>query len=116
LQKITSAFGGKMKIYMDDVRETPDGFTRTYTVEETKTALLSRQVTFLSLDNDMGSDDPKTEGFNVINYIEELVNDDPTFPIPEIVVHSSNSARAILMRLGIKKLEMLRNKQILNEV
>ena len=101
-----------MMVYLDDERQTPDGWVRTYSVEETNALLRTRQVTHLSLDNDLGSLDPKTEGFNVINYLDELVNDDPTFPIPVITVHSSNASRAQSMRLGIQRLEKIRRQQI----
>lgn len=101
-----------MKVFMDDERQTPEGWTRTYNVEETKTLLLTRQVTHLSLDNDLGSEDPKTEGYNVLNWLEEQVFDDSTFPIPEMQVHSSNASRAQSMRLAIKKLEQIRQQQI----
>jgi hypothetical protein len=104
-----------MKVYMDDSRMTPVGWHRTYTVEETIEVLRTRQVTHLSLDNDLGSEDPKTEGFNVLNWLEELVNDDPTFPIPELVVHSSNAARAQSMRQVIKKLESIKQQRKQNE-
>jgi hypothetical protein len=101
-----------MKLFMDDARETPDGWERTYTVEETKKVLLTRQVTHLSLDNDLGSEDPKTEGFNILDWLDEVVNDDPTFPIPEMKVHSSNAGRAVSMRLAIQRLERIRQQQI----
>lgn len=101
-----------MKVYMDDARETPIGWHRTYTVEETKAVLLTRQVTHLSLDNDLGSEDPKTEGFNVLNWMEEEVFNDPTFPIPEMTVHSSNAGRAPSMRRIVQKLERIRQQQV----
>lgn len=101
-----------MKVYLDDERNTPAGWTRTNTVEETNSLLLTRQVQFLSLDNDLGSLDPKTEGFNVLNFLEELVFNDPTFPIPVITVHSDNSSRAQSMRQVISKLELIRQQQI----
>lgn len=104
--------GGNMKVFMDDARETPQGWTRTYNIEETKALLLTRQVTHLSLDNDLGSEDPKTEGFNVLNWLDEMVDSDPTFPIPEMKVHSSNAGRAPSMRQAIKRLELIRQQQV----
>lgn len=101
-----------MKVFMDDERATPEGFTRTYNVADTKALLLTRQVSFLSLDNDLGSLDPATEGYQVLNWLEEEVFNDPTFPIPEMVVHSSNASRAMSMRQTIKKLELIRQQQI----
>lgn len=100
-----------MMVFLDDERQTPEGWVRTYSVDETKTLLLTRHVAYLSLDNDLGSLDPRTEGFNIINYLDELVNDDPTFPIPIITVHSSNASRAQSMRLGIQRLEKIRQQQ-----
>lgn len=97
---------------MDDERQTPEGWTRTYNIEETKELLLTRKVTHLSLDNDLGSEDPKTEGFNVLDWLEEQVYNDPTFPIPEMTVHSSNAGRAPSMRRTVAKLELIRQQQI----
>ncbi len=101
-----------MKIFMDDERVTPEGWERTYTVEETKEKLLTRKVTHLSLDNDLGSLDHTTEGYNVLDWLEEQVYNDPTFPVPEMTVHSANASRAQYMRLAIKKLENIRQQQI----
>jgi hypothetical protein len=101
-----------MMVFMDDVRETPEGWTRTYSVEETIDLLKTRQVEFLSLDNDLGSEDPKTEGHNVLSFLEEQVYFDHTFPIPKMTVHSSNAGRAPSMRKIIEKLEMIRQEQI----
>lgn len=104
--------GGKMKVFMDDERATPEGWTRTYDIEETKKLLLTRKVTHLSLDNDLGSEDPKTEGFNVLNWLEEMVFNDPTFPIPEMAVHSSNAGRTPSMRQTVQRLERIRQQQV----
>jgi len=101
-----------MKIYMDDARLTPDGWHRTYTVEETIAILKTRKVTHLSLDNDLGSEDPKTEGFNALDFIEETVYFDPTFPVPILTVHSSNEGRAPMMRTVVAKLEAIRINQL----
>jgi AAA+ superfamily predicted ATPase len=100
------------KVFMDDARDTPDGWDRTYTVEETITTLQARNVTHLSLDNDLGSEDPKTEGFNVLNWLEETVYFDHTFPIPIITIHSSNAGRTPMMRQVAQKLEYIRQQQI----
>lgn len=100
-----------MKVYMDDARQTPDGWVRTYTVEETIAVLKTRKVTALSLDNDLGDLDPKTEGHNVLSFLEETVYFDPTFPIPELFVHSSNEGRAPMMRMVVEKLNLIRSGQ-----
>lgn len=43
-----------MKIYLDDLRATPDGWTRAYTVEEVQQLLQNNVVTNMSLDHDLG--------------------------------------------------------------
>lgn len=104
--------GGNMKVFMDDTREAPTGWVRTYDIEETKNLLATRLVTHLSLDNDLGSLDHTTEGYNVLNWLEEMVFEDHTFPIPEMQVHSSNASRAQSMRQTIRRLENIRQQQV----
>lgn len=104
----------EMKVYLDDIRDTPEGWVRTYSVNETIDLLKGRKVTHLSVDNDLGSLDHKTEGFNVLNFLEQQVFEDPTFPIPIITIHSSNEGRKVLMNLVKDKLENIRQQQINN--
>lgn len=101
-----------IKVYLDDERQTPEGWERTYTVKETISRLENKDVTHLSLDNDLGDLDPKTEGYQVLNWLEEEVYYDSTFPIPIITVHSSNQGRKPLMLLVVQKLERIRQQQI----
>ncbi len=101
-----------MKVFMDDARETPEGWVRTYNIEETKNLLSTRLVTHLSLDNDLGSTNPDTEGYHVLDWLEEVVYNDPTFPIPELAVHSSNLSRKLYMGQVIRKLEQIRQQQV----
>jgi hypothetical protein len=99
-----------MRIYMDDARETPDGWTRTYTVEETIAALLTRKVTHLSLDNDLGEGQP--EGYKVIDWLEETVHGDMHFPMPEVQIHSSNASRVEYMHRALRSIERIRQQQV----
>jgi hypothetical protein len=101
---------GDIKLFLDDERETPEGWLRVYTIEQAFFWLRSRRVTHLSLDNDLGKLDPTTEGFNVLDRMEEWVYYDPTFPIPIITIHSSNAARATSMRQTAAKLEAIRQQ------
>ena len=98
-----------MKVFLDDERQTPAGWHRTYTVEETLSILATKQVEELSLDNDLG--EGLAEGFVVLNTLEEWVFFDPTFPLPIINVHSSNAGRTPSMRQIIAKLEIVRRQQ-----
>lgn len=105
-----------MKVFLDDVRDTPEGWVRTYTVQETIDLLKTKKVTHLSLDNDLGIPGSENEGFQVIRYLEDLCdprNDeaDLSFPIPECKVHSSNSDRIKDMTMGIAKLHAWKEDQ-----
>lgn len=62
-----------MKVYLDDMRRTPEGWHRTYNAIETIDLIRTGQVTELSLDHDLGLDlEPKSApvGFNG----EEIMN------------------------------------------
>lgn len=85
---------------------------RTYDVPSTLQLLLTRTCTHLSVDNDLGGIDHTTEGFNVLNALEEWVFNDHTFPVPVITVHSSNAGRTPSMRQTAARLEAIRQQQI----
>jgi len=99
-----------MRVYLDDNRVTPEGWVRTYTAQETIEMLKTRQVQELSLDNDLGEDQP--EGYTVMDFLEETVFFDHSFPIPIITVHSCNSVRAEYMRLTLQSIERIRQQQV----
>jgi hypothetical protein len=99
-----------MRIYMDDARTTPTGWDRTYTVEETIAKLETRQVTDLSLDNDLG--EGQQEGYKVLDWLEETVYFDMTFPIPMVTVHSSNASRVEYMHRVLSSIERIRQQQV----
>jgi len=99
-----------MKVYMDDLRETPREWTRTYTVEETIDLLKTRQVTFLSLDNDLG--EGQQEGYKVLDWLEEVIYNDHTFPLPMVTIHSANATRVEYMNRALQSIERIRQQQI----
>lgn len=101
-----------VKLYLDDDRSTPEGWVRVYGIEQAKIILRSRRVSHLSVDNDLGNLDPKTEGFNLLDWLERVVHEDSTFPVPVITVHSANAGRAPSMRQTATKLELIRQQQI----
>lgn len=84
-----------MKVYLDDVRETPNGWHRTYTAEETIDVLKTGQVTHLSLDHDLtpahynGALDSQT-GYAVCLWLENEVMENPDFKMPEVTLHTMN--------------------------
>ena len=61
-----------MKVYLDDERATPEGWTRVYWPSEAIELLQTGQVTELSLDHDLG-DDARGTGYDVVLWIEEQV-------------------------------------------
>jgi len=91
-----------MKVYLDDERQTPDGWERVYWPEEAIELLKSGNVTEISLDHDLG-DDERGTGYDVILWIEEAVVLDGFVP-PNIKVHSANSSARAKMELGIESI------------
>lgn len=99
-----------MKVYLDDERATPEGWTRVYWPEEAIALLESGKVSEISLDHDLGDDDHGT-GYDVVTWIEESVAMNNFVP-PIIRVHSANPAGLRRMRAGIGKIErLLRERQ-----
>jgi hypothetical protein len=99
-----------MKVYLDDERETPEGWTRTTTVEQTVRLLETRTVESLSLDNDLGLD--QLEGHEVLSWLESQIYFDATFPLPIITIHSANPTRVEHMQRALKSIERIRLQQM----
>lgn len=91
-----------MKVYLDDERETPDGWVRTYWPQEAIELLKTNKVTEISLDHDLG-DDERGTGYDVVLWIEEAVFTKGYQP-PKVTVHSANSSARHKMELGIKNI------------
>lgn len=88
-----------MKVYLDDVRETPEGWERVYWPDEAIELLKTGAVTEISLDHDLG-DDARGTGYDVLLWIErELVVSG--FPPPKMRVHSANTAARLRMEQAI---------------
>lgn len=88
-----------MNIYLDDERETPPGFVRTYGVKSTIELIKANngEINILSLDNDLGPG--YEEGRKVLDWIEEQAFNNTLKPIPHILIHTGNpGARDIMMR------------------
>lgn len=94
-----------MKVYLDDERETPDGWTPVRWPEEAIELLKSGCVTEISLDHDLG-DDERGTGYDVVLWIEEAVALRGFRP-PAIRVHSANSSARLKMELGIESINRL---------
>lgn len=80
-----------MKVYLDDERKTPEGYERTFTVEQTIELIKANDgnVEAVSLDNDLGTG--FREGREVMKWIEEQAYHNTLQPIPHLLIHSGNS-------------------------
>ena len=94
-----------MKVYLDDERATPDGWTRVYWPSEAIELLKSGQVIEISLDHDLG-DDERGTGYDVVLWIEEQVALHGFTP-PQISVHSANVSARAKMEAGIRAISAL---------
>lgn len=91
-----------MKVYLDDARQTPEGWIRVYWPEEAIELLATGKVEEISLDHDLG-DDERGTGYDVVLWIEEVVIMHDFIP-PKITVHSANSSARIKMEAGIENI------------
>ena len=94
-----------MKVYLDDERTTPEGWTRVYWPEEAINLLKTNQVKEISLDHDLGDDDHGT-GYDVLLWIEEAVVTEGFEP-PEMYVHSANSSARAKMQQAINQINKI---------
>lgn len=60
-----------MNLYLDDMRPAPEGWTRAYTVEDAKAALLTGTVVKASLDHDLGACTNCLNGRSAEQWLEE---------------------------------------------
>ncbi|SAK82099.1 hypothetical protein AWB79_05429 [Caballeronia hypogeia] len=98
-----------MRVFLDDERATPEGWTRIYWPNEAIRLLETGVVEELSLDHDLG-DDERGTGYDVVLWIEEAVALRSFLP-PKIYVHSANSSARAKMESGVLAIERLVLKQ-----
>ena len=89
-----------MKIYLDDERQTPEGWTRCFWPNEVIELLKNNKVTHVSLDHDLG-DDKRGTGYDVLKWIEEQAHTDDGYYPPMMYVHSANPAAKKRMQEAI---------------
>jgi hypothetical protein len=92
-----------MNVYLDDERETPEGWVRVYWPSEAIELLKTGRVISISLDHDLG-DDARGTGYDVVLWIEKEVALRGFRP-PIIYVHSANSSAREKMLAGIEAIE-----------
>ncbi len=93
-----------MRIYLDDQRESPEGWVRAKTAPEAIALLAAGGVTHLSLDHDLGEEPGVGTGYDVVTWLEEQVALHGFTP-PELDVHSSNAGARPKMEAGIAAIQ-----------
>ena len=92
-----------LKLYLDDERETPEGWTRVYWPDEAIEYLKQGNVKEISLDHDLG-DDRRGTGYEVLLWIEEQVITN-NFKPPKIRIHTANSSAREKMEAAVRSIE-----------
>lgn len=81
-----------MRIWLDDIRTPPPGWTWAQTYDEAVTLLERGEAEAISLDHDLGDQNPdgrERTGYDVLLYIVQLKMDGR--PVPDDVrIHSAN--------------------------
>jgi hypothetical protein len=95
-----------MKIYLDDERAAPEGWTQARWPQDVVKLMHEFDVTHLSLDHDLG-DDAHGTGYDVLLWIESRVSF-TGFKIPEITIHTSNPAARLRMEAAVDAINRAR--------
>lgn len=90
-----------MKVYLDDERKTPEGWTRCFTASECIALLETGNVEELSLDHDLGPPSAGT-GYDVVVWMEEAVFTRNFIPPKRTKVHSQNPVGKEKMKRGLQ--------------
>lgn len=87
-----------MKVWLDDIRVMPEGFdVHVKTAEAAIELLAGGRVTLISLDHDLGDENPKNTGYEVAKFIEHQVFYGILGPF-EIRMHSANPVGRLNMQ------------------
>lgn len=89
-------------IWLDDIRAPPDGWKHVKTVAEAIAELESGDVEIISLDHDLGEDQPP--GYDVLVYIEECVANNSGYKPPVMKIHSANNVGRQRMQQAINSI------------
>lgn len=99
-----------MKIFLDDERQTPEGWVRCYWPDQVIFLLQSFDVTEVSLDHDLGDDDKGT-GYDVLLWIERQVVCNRFHP-PVLKVHSANTSARDKMNAAISAIARVHARRL----
>ena len=96
-----------MKLYVDDCRDAPEGWTAARTYEEAMQRIASGKVTHLSLDHDLGDACGQT-GYDILKMIERAMVQVGFSPPPVIKIHTANPAGYRNMKLALESIHKLK--------
>jgi Cyclic-phosphate processing Receiver domain len=85
--------GRRLKVFVDDLRDAPEGWLWIMTPGEAIDLLKSGEVREISLDHDLGYDEAGDDlaGYQIVAWLEEAVaTGEFAFPLPLISIHSAN--------------------------
>ena len=92
-----------MKLWLDDNRPAPDGWTWAKTASEAiKWLMAGSDITDISFDHDLG--EGNGDGHDVVSLVEELVYAG-RIKMPEMAVHSANPVGAQKIHLAIEAMK-----------
>ena len=97
-----------MRVFLDDERTPPDGWTLVRWPDEAIDLLKTGNVSEISLDHDLG-DDERGTGYDVVLWVERAVFERGFAP-PIMHVHSANSAARQRMEAGIEAIRKHSNR------
>lgn len=88
-----------MKLWVDDIRPAPEGWTHAYTAPGARAYLSTGRVEEISLDHDLGQDET---GYDILNWIERCVYDGSWYgPLPVFHLHTANPVGRMRMERAI---------------
>ena len=102
-----------MKLYLDDVRTPPEGWTLVSTVKDMMFLTATENPTHISLDHDLGATDPDYTGYYFMLWLEREVfcgkYTKENFPV--ITFHTDNPVGRANMQRSLNKIHSILYKQ-----
>lgn len=96
-----------MKLFLDDERPCPYGWTGVKYPQEAINILNNKKVSVISLDHDLGDDEKIGTGYDVLLWIEERVYTDIDYVSPKINIHTTNPSAKQKMEMAVKNINKL---------
>lgn len=99
-----------IRLWLDDVREAPEGWVRCYWPDEVIAFLQEGGVDEVSLDHDLGDEpvsymEPERTGMMVLHALEKMQFNNPDLVLPTIHIHSQNVVAAKHMKEVVRLLQ-----------